>query len=285
MHQQNTLNETIDNDPKNKIRQAVMNSCCGLSLREICRITRLGFRVVKRYVEVLRKDSYSNIRVKEYGRMFLVYYDWTLPSGDLRREFVEMARRNKYPIHLIVAKVWEVDPNAFVLSERGRKQTLSSLIEAIHNVKEEICWWAGDFSSFWRIKEAILNRLDDDVQLKVLMNIGPVSYENAKQIVNLKEQYSSLVDIRHWESEWRGTIFDGKRLRLVWKMPRNIHDAISNGKMGNDSRYAYVPWETTRRDWVNVFHDIIWEDHWKMAAMSPNPKSILKIIAQGKYEI
>lgn len=284
--QGNTSNGAPTETVKDRILNLIRDSPCGLSHREIMGKTGLGNRIVKRCVDELCNDQYSNIKIKDFGpSLKLVYYNFALPSGDKRKEVVELARRNEYPIYMIVAKIFEVDPNAFVLTERGRDRTLSSMAEAIQNTNREIYWWAGDFSSFWRVKDLLLDRLNKKMRLKILMNIGPVSYENARQIVKMQKEFPEQIELRHWESEWRGTIHDGERLRLIWKMRRDAHEVKSNGRVGDDQRYIYVPWETTRRDWVNLFHDVIWNDHWKMASMNPKPETILNTVEQSRYNV
>ena len=221
-----------------------------------------------------------------------MWYGWELPLVD-REMLDEMALNGQYPIHLIMGKIDEIakpeDDGYFHPKRlmRESRESFERLEELILGAQKEILWWAGDFSTFDEQRDTIVESLKKGVDFKALMNIDLPSLNTAKKLAKLKETYSNL-ELRHWVSQWRGSIFDRKDVRLIQKTLKKEARSrrsmiVSSGKPGSDIDFIYKAWFIPGEKGYNLAHWVnwfcmVWDHHWEKAGKGPKAETVIETL-------
>ena len=243
-------------------------------------------RTIDRHLKQLIIDPYSQIKMKKIGKSYVVWYSWALPQVGGLDALNQLAMSGQYPITQVITKIGDVrKPTIIFFQEtKGRKPEQSARL--IADAKKEVLWWAGDFSVFNEFKEDIVSFLKRGGKCRILMNITRFSRENARAILELGKQYPTQIELRHWQSFWRGGIFDRKKVILIEKEALTVEAANkpSNGKRSSPEEFEFRSWELDGNEqnyapWVNWLL-MVWNGHWEKAAIGPNAERYIDMLGK-----
>ena len=240
-------------------------------------------RTIARDLDHIVQSKLYNIRHKIIGKSYVYWHSNNLPLVEGIDVLNKLALNRQYPIHTIIAKMNEISgpESEFLEPERDFTSGTHRTSRLISETKKELLWWSGDFSIFDMIKKHFIKFLENGGRIKILMNVTKYSLKNAKGVIELSQMYPSKVEIRHWESQWRGAIGDRKIVWLVEKMPRRPEAMLnlSNGKMGSSDDFMYRGWYLNsniqnQAPWVN-WCCYQWDEHWKESEISPSVSELI----------
>jgi hypothetical protein len=122
---------------------------------------------------------------------------------------------------------------------------------------------------------------------KVLMNITEFSVKNARDILDLSREYPKL-ELRHWESYWRGMISDKRKVLLVKKTAKSPEAAlkISDGVPGSPKDFSWDIYEMDESKqnfttWVNWFI-MVYYTHGEKASIGPSAKWLINELSKKR---
>jgi len=240
-------------------------------------------RTIDKYLKKLIGDPFSGVKMKRVGKSYVVWFSWALPQVAGLTGLNQLATSGQYPIHQIITKINEVEKarEMYFTETKGRKPEQSA--NGLAGSTKEVLWWSGDFSVFKELKDDIVSFLKRGGTLRILMNITRFSSQNAMDILDLKKQYPNL-EVRHWESYWRGAIFDRKKVLLIEKEPKapKATMEVSNGKPSPPGKFNFRSWilkgsSQNMAPWVNWFV-MIWNSHWEKAAIGPKVEALIGML-------
>lgn len=238
--------------------------------------------ITKDLRELASNPSY-NVKSKVIGRSEVYWHSNILPSIEGMDQLNTLALNRQYPIHQIIAKINDIKKvkGDYFRPEDDLESGPHRSSYLISETKEEVLWWAGDFSIFQEIRPYFVKFLENGGSIKILMNITQFSHDTARKILDLCADYPEI-EMRHWESQWRGTICDRKIVWLVEKLPRrsDVIKKLSDGTRGKVEDFEYLGWlidsKVVRMEpWVQWFCTI-WDAHWEKSKISPSPSKILE---------
>ena len=265
---------------------------CGkpFSLKQIkIALEKKGMKTDMRSIETAVKslERRRKIKITNLAKAIAVYLPWDFPLIEELSSLDELVRKGQYPLYAIITKMKDIGlPEEEISTEIGSGNIRKKSMESIASAKEQIMWWGGDFSVIEEFKPSIIKALEKDgLKFRILMRIDLFSLDNACKVLELQKKYPNL-EVRHWESNWRGTIFDEKTVRLIGKTPRrpDAQLLVGTGKPGTDIDFCYQAFhidgaKTNLKQWVNWLC-MVWESHWKTAEINPKPMTLVRTLSE-----
>lgn len=129
----------------------------------------------------------------------------------------------------------ERDERKSVWVLQGSESSFKVFKRQVKEANESILNFSGDLSWFPRMSEIIKNAVKRGVNIKILCDVNEIT---KPRIRKLREMGSK---VRAWEGpKLRGTIVDGEKLALIFKIPReDVKREEYYGEIGDDKLFKY----------------------------------------------
>jgi hypothetical protein len=250
-------------------------------------ISECSKSVVANYIEKLAEEPNPKIQVKKYDFAYIVTPNWKLPSLALREDLDLSIIEGQYPIVNLIAKMRNSCTLGSIQEIKGKMDLTNNVRSLIEGAEKTINWWAGDFSSVHGDIPLFEKALRRQVKIQIIMNISFHSFKNAERILQLKEclpkKDKEYLQIRHWESGWRGTIVDGRVVSLVVKKHKTEPNYYSSGDPDSDATHYYEGYVVKDQQWLNYINGW-WSYFWQKAGGSPEPANLIATIKEITHD-
>jgi len=123
---------------------------------------------------------------------------------------------------------------------RGRTTDIETFKNLIIEARESIYIWRGDFSAIDEVIDSLRTAINNQIRIRILMNISNRSFKNAEKILSLSAGNENILQIRHFSSKIRGEIYDLKKMRLINKVGKEMDIGTGSGERGSEHLFWYT---------------------------------------------